>query len=366
MIRWFIKSVRALILFLVLFSATSHAAEWLLVTPQQVQRDALSAWKSEGFSGVVLLLDETNVTAVRAATASLDDASMPFHYWIEVGRNVSFANAHPEWMASPGMHEDWRKNFPKAPQARAGEVVKAFPWVPINYKDAFDAHLKRVEQLLRDAPTNHSGVLLDHLQGGPSSCGCGNLQCRWATDYHMPATGTRAGDDAAAQFVRAVQKFIGAKPVVPVWTTECEHDDLPATRRADRKSTGLCGMVGCATGSCPKEFAKQWESLTKDHRHPVALLALHNDFARTNAAFAQGPAWVPRTVAYLEDTLREEGKTSFPRSRLWLVVQGVTRDEERSARKSAANARAANVIVSRVPLDQSFEPRVVKVGDAPR
>jgi hypothetical protein len=269
-------------------------------------------------------------------------------------------------MASVGMHEDWRKNFSKLPHARTGEVVKAFPWVPINYNEAFFEHIKRVKRLLGDAPTNYSSVLLNHLQAGPSSCGCGNVQCRWATDYHVPATGTRVGDRAAAQFVQAVQTLVPNAPVVPVWTTECEHDDLPAARRADRRSTGLCGMVGCATGSCPKEFANQWESLTKDHRHPVALLALHNDFFRTNAAFAQGPAWVPRTMAYLEDTLLQETKTSFPRARTWLVVQGTSPQEERAARKAAANARAANVIVSRVRLDQSFEPRVVQVGGPPR
>jgi hypothetical protein len=238
--------------------------------------------------------------------------------------------------------------------------VKAFPWVPINYKEAFDAHIKRLEQLLRAAPTNYAGLLLNHLQGGPSSCGCGNLQCRWATDYHVPATGTRLSDDAAAQFVGAVQKLVGGKSVVPVWTTECEHVDLPVSKRDDRKSTGLCGTVGCATGLCPKEFAKQWASLTKDHRHDVALLALHNDLARTNTAFAHGPSWIPRALAYLDETLREEAKTSFPRDRTWLVVQGATRDEERAARKAAAATGAANVIFSRVRLDQSFEPRVVR------
>lgn len=353
-------------MFLLLTCLGSRAAEWVLITPDQVSRQAVENWKAEGFNAVALILDETNTATVKAAAAPLATAAMPFHYWIEVGRNVSFANTHPEWMASAGMHEDWRKNFSKTPQARAGEVVKAFPWVPINYKEAFAAHVKRVEQLLRDAPTNHSGVLLNHLQAGPSSCGCGNLQCRWATDYRVPATGTRVGEDAAAQFVRSVQKLVPNTPVVPVWTTECEHDDLPAAKRADRRSTGLCGTVGCATGACPKEFASQWESLTKDHRHPVALLALHNDFARTNAAFAQGPAWVPRTIAYVEDTLLHEAKTSFPRARTWLVVQGANASEERAARKAAANARAANVIVSRVRLDQSFEPRVIRVSSAPR
>ena len=353
--------MRALFLFLLLTCLGSRAAECVLATPDQVSRQAIENWRAEGFNAVALILDETNTVAIKGAAAPLANAAMPFHYWIEVGRNVSFANAHPEWMASAGMHEDWRKNFSKPPQPRTGEVVKAFPWVPINYKEAFAAHIKRVERLLGDAPTNHSGVLLNHLQGGPSSCGCGNLQCRWATDYHVPATGTRVGDDAAAQFVRAVQKLAPNMPIVPVWTTECEHDDLPTTRRADRRSTGLCGTVGCATGACPKEFANQWESLTRNHRHAVALLALHNDLARTNTTFAHGPAWIPRTLAYLDETLRQEAKTSFPRARTWLVVQGTTRDEESAARKSALATGAANVIISRVRLDQSFEPRIVRV-----
>jgi hypothetical protein len=351
-------------LFLVLTCFGSRAADWVLITPDHVSGQAIENWKAEGFNGVVLVLDETNAATVKAAAAALANAAMPFRYWVEVGRNVSIASAHPEWMASLGMHDDWRKNFSKPPQVRTGEVVKAFPWVPINYKEAFAAHIKRVERLLGAAPTNHSGVLLNHLQAGPSSCGCGNLQCRWATDYQVPATGLRVGDDAASQFVSAVQKLVPNTPVVPVWTTECEHDDLPAAKRADRRSTGLCGTVGCATGSCPKEFARQWESLAKNHRHPVALLALHNNFARTNAAFAQGPAWVPRTIVYLDDTLRQETKTSFPRARLWLVVQGATRDEERFARTIASDTGAANVILSRVRLDQSFEPHVVRVGDA--
>jgi hypothetical protein len=353
--------MRALFLLLLLSSVSSRAADWLLVTPQQVQRETLSKWKDDGFAGVVLLLDETNVTSVSRATTTLAGVAVPFQYWIEVGRNASFANAHPQWMASLGMHDDWQKNFAKAPQARDGEVVKAFPWVPINYTEAFNAHLQRVEQLLHNAPTNHSGVLLNHLQAGPSSCGCGNLQCRWATDYRVPATGTRVGDDAAVQFVRAMQKLVPHKPVVPVWATECEHDDLPASKRDDRKSTGLCGTVGCATGLCPKEFAKQWDFLTQGQHHPVALLALHNDFARTNLAFAHGPAWIPRTLAYLDDTLREETKTSFPRERTWLVVQGATHDDEHAARKAAVGTGAANVVVSRVRLDQSYEPRVVRV-----
>ena len=46
------------------------------------------------------------------------------------------AEAHPEWMASLGMHDDWQKRFPKPPCQRKGRA-KAFPWVPITYRETF-------------------------------------------------------------------------------------------------------------------------------------------------------------------------------------------------------------------------------------
>src|SRR5436190_834550 len=132
-------------------------------------------------------------------------------------------------------------------------------------RDAFRAHLERVQDLLRKAPTNYEGILLNDLQGPPSSCGCGNLQCRWAVDYHVSATAKQMSpDDAAARFVAEVRRALPEKRVVPVWTTECEDQDLPADRRSDKKSTGYCGTVGCAVGLCPKEFTKQWTALTKE------------------------------------------------------------------------------------------------------
>lgn len=344
-----------------LVAASLPAAEWVLVHPDHVTPQASRGWKAEGFSGTVLLIEETNAAALRVAAEALRQAAMPFYYWFEVGRSPSLAAAHPEWMASLGMHNDWQRDFTNVFRPNPREVVKAFPWVPIHYKQAFEAHVGRARRMLHDAPGDYAGVLLNHLQGGPSSCGCGNSQCRWAIDYHVSATGTPVGPDAPAQFLRAIQNFTANKPAIPVWTTECEHEDLPASKRAGGKSTGLCGTVGCATGACPKEFAKQWENLTTGHGHPVALLALHREFARTNLAFAHGPAWIPQVLGSLDETLRKESK-SFPRARTWLVVQGATRDEERAARKAAAATGVMNVITSRVRLDQSFEPRVIPVG----
>jgi hypothetical protein len=338
---------------------SSPASELVLVSPDRVNAETIREWKADKFTGVVLLLHEADNAAVARATRQLGAASLPYYYWIEVGRDAEMAKQHPRWMASIGMHEDWRKLFPAAAEPKVGEVAKAYPWVPINYKEAFDAHVTRVKDLLRHAPTNHAGILLNHLQSGPSSCGCGNLQCRWATDYQVPATGTYIGDDAAAQFMRAVGPLAGSRPVIPVWTTECERQDLPASRRADGKSTGLCGAVGCATGACPQDFTKHWHHLVKNHDRAVALLAIHNQLGRTNAAFAHGPAWVEEAVSYLDETLPKNGGALFPHERLWVVVEGRTREEELAARRAAGRTGASRVIVARVALEQSFEPRMI-------
>jgi hypothetical protein len=335
------------------------AADLVLVTPESVSAQAIRKWKTEGFSGIVLFLDETNVAGMKPAVEHLQAASVPFHYWIEVGRNSRMAEAHPRWMASIGMHDDWRKRFPNIAAPETGEVAKAFPWVSINYKEAFDAHLTRVKQLLVAAPSNHVGLLLNDLQAGPSSCGCGNVQCRWATDYHVARTGSALGDDAAARFVREIEKIAGAHHVIPAWTTECEHQDLPAEKRPDGKSTGLCGHVGCAVGTCPKDFTKQWNNLVSERTNAIALLALPYQFGRTNAAFTHGVAWVAQPAAYLDETLPKNGGARFPHERLWLVVEGSGPDEELAARKAALQTGAANIIVARVRLDQSYEPRVI-------
>ena len=88
----------------------------------------------------------------------VDRAGMTLCPWVEVARNPSMADAHPEWMAAPGgHHDDWRRRFPDAPKAKAGEVIKAWPWVPIGYAPAFDAHRERLKSLLGDLPGRWPG-----------------------------------------------------------------------------------------------------------------------------------------------------------------------------------------------------------------
>jgi hypothetical protein len=288
------------------------------------------------------------------------EGGLDLYWWIEVARNPKMAASHPRWMAALGMHEDWQKNFPNFPEPGIGEVAKAFPWVPISYREAFDAHLGRIEQLLKRAPSGWRGLLLNDLQAGPSSCGCGNLQCRWAIDYHVRPTATKLeGDDAAARFVEEVRKRAGDKPIIPVWTTECEEVDLPADKHQGRPGTGLCGTVGCATGACPQAFTGQWSALVSSHDGPIGLLALHTALQRTQKEFGGGPGWATNAIAYLDKTLPANGGKAVSAGRLWVVVEDTPNAEEATARERARKAGVGAVIVTRTRIDQSYEPRMI-------
>ncbi|HEX4591707.1 MAG TPA: hypothetical protein VH120_17350, partial [Gemmataceae bacterium] len=219
----------------------------------------------------------------------------------------------------------------------------------------FAAHRLRVERLLKQAPAGYRGVLLNDLQGGPSSCGCGNLQCRWAVDYHVPSTAT-IEPNAAAKFIAEITKLAPGKEIVPVWTTECEQEDLPAAKRPpDGWGTGLCGDVPCFD-YCRQRFAEQWAALQKDRTGSTALLALHREFQRDRPEYGGPAAWIGRAVEYCE----KQGQAS--RDRLWLVAQGydVPVEEAAAARASAIKTGVAAVVVAKARVDQSYEPRVVK------
>jgi hypothetical protein len=335
--------------------------EIVLVEAEAVTPAAVSQWKKERFNAVAVVLDERTSKAVYLdVSRKISEGGLDLYWWIEVARNPKMASAHPRWMAALGMHEDWLKSFPKFAEPGIDEVAKAFPWVPIGYREAFDAHLERIEQLLKRVPTGWRGLLLNDLQAGPSSCGCGNLQCRWAIDYHVRPTATKLeGDDIAVRFIAEVRKRVGDKAVVPVWTTECAEVDLPADKHQGRPGTGLCGTVGCATGACPEEFTRQWSALVSGYEGPVGVLALHTALQRTQKEFGGGPGWATNAVEYLDKTLPAHGEKPISPKRLWMVVEGLSPDEEATGRALAAKAGAGAVIVARVRIDQSYEPRML-------
>jgi hypothetical protein len=269
--------------------------EGVIVEPEAVTGEKVAGWKKEGFQAVVVVLEDRHEAAVLGKAArAVADHSLDLYYWIEVGRNPGMAREHPEWMAALGMHHDWRKRFPTIRPPEKGEVYKAWPWVPISYQEAFDAHLARINKLLARLPGGYRGLLLNDLQGGPASCGCGNLQCRWAVDYGVPSTAARLkGPDVAARFVTEISKAARGKEVIPVWTVECEHEDMAAEKQRPKGgwSTSLCGNVDCFD-TCRKKFAEQWSALHTDHRGPTGLLLLHREFQRDRKDYGTAGAWI--------------------------------------------------------------------------
>jgi hypothetical protein len=335
-------------------------AEAVLVAPDAVSSDAAAAWKAEGFTAVVLLLDERYpADAYKTAAKTISDGSFDLYYWVEVGRNPEMAREHPEWMAALGIHDDWRSQFPDFPKLDQGHVVKAWPWVPISYADAFAAHVARIKSLLERVPPGYRGILLNDLQGGPSACGCGNLQCRWAIDYGVPSTAKKLpGNDAAVQIVVAVKNLAANSEVIPVWTTECAEEDMALGKLPNQKwTTGYCGNVDCFH-NCFDRFAEQWSALHAKHTGPTAILSLQKEFMRDRKEYDENRDWIANMVRYLR---RDKVGRVQPKS-LWLVIQGfgVTPKEEKAARRSAQQTTADMVVVARTRIDQSYQPRTLK------
>jgi hypothetical protein len=335
--------------------------EIVLTDVAPTTRATIEKWKKERFKGVAVVLDDrTGQAACREMAEQIMQGGLDLYFWIEVGRNPKLASEHPKWMAALGTHEDWQKNFPKFPEPKVGEVAKVFPWVPIVYQEGFNAHLARIEQMIKLAPQGWRGLLLNDLQGGPSSCGCGNLQCRWAIDYHVHPTATKAeGEDVAARFLGELRKRVGDKLLIPVWTTECEMADLPAAKHQGRPGTGFCGNVGCATATCPDVFSRQFSSLATAQDGPIGILGVHSALQRTQPEFGGGPGWFTNALEYLRVTLPAHDAKAIPVDRLWVVVEGGRSGDEAIARKLARATGAGAVIVARSRVEQSYQPRLV-------
>ena len=342
------------------FAKDAKPYQGLIINPDTVAMADVDAWKKEGFDAIVLVLDERYEAAVyQKAANTIAAKGLDLYYWIEVGRNPTFAKNHPEWLASLGSHHDWRKRFPNMRQLQDGEVAKAWPWTPIAYRQAFDAHVTRIKNLLGLIPADYRGVLLNDLQGGPSSCGCGNLQCRWAIDYGVPATTEKIpGHDVAAKFLADISQIASGRDVIPVWTTECEHEDMALEKQPSHAwTTGYCGSVDCHE-YCRDRFAEQWSALQARRPGPTAILSLHKEFQRNRTEYGPPASWIKHPIRFLD----QKELKSVPHQKLWLVVQGfdVTREEEQAARAAASETEVGAVLVARTRIDQSYEPRLIK------
>jgi hypothetical protein len=298
--------------------------------------------------------DGPSTAADRQAVERIRKAGLELHYWIEIARCPELAEAHPRWMASLQGHPEWRRLHKDVPQPSADEVIKVYPWTPVLYREAFDAHLSRVQRLLADRPPAKS-VFLNDLQGAPSACGCGNPVCRWTTDYGPIVTATRLGDDAPAKFIAEVKRLIpeGTR-VIPVWTTECEEHD--------KANDALCAGVGCYKGICWKAYSRQLKPLAAEADMLGALL-LYKEFGQDVPHYKQRAGWVGHALKHgFAEQPAKHGGTQIAASRLIAVLQGwdVSDAEIQAEIDQARGAGAAGFIVSLAEIDQSWQPRAMK------
>ena len=327
----------------------------VLLSAEQASAERIAALKSERAGAVVLELRGTSMAdkeRVALAARRVRNADLGLYYWIEIGRNPALADAHPEWMASLQGHQEWRRFFRDVPHPKEDEVVKNYPWVPILYKEAFNAHLSRVERLLHELPIA-KGIFLNDLQGGPSACGCGNLLCRWTADYGPIRTATPLGNDAAARFVRAVRKLAPDSRIIPVWTTECE--------KHDGATDGLCAGVGCYRGICWKAYTAQLMPLAREAER-IAVLLPFREFQRNLPIYGSTAGWVSHALKSFATMPPRHGGKAVPARRMIAVLQGWGVSEQQVAAQidQANEAGAAGYVVSMVKIEQGWQPRIVK------
>jgi hypothetical protein len=322
-----------------------------LLAPEEVSKAKLASLKAESYTAAGIPLSESNPSAQASAATQINRSGLALYYWIEIGRNPALADAHPEWMASIQTHQEYRRFFPDLPKLKTNQVVKNYPWVPVLYEETFPVHLDRVRRLLEGKP-QPTVIFLNDLQGSPSACGCGHHLCRWTTDYGPVKTATRLPNDAAAKFVNEVRKLAPKAKIIPVWTSECEEVDAKT----------LCAGVNCFKGTCWREFTAQVQALG-DTSETIAALLPYKAFQRDLAEYGPEAGWISHALDSFSTMPMRYGTNGVPASRLIAVLQGwnVTSQQIGAQLDQAKKAGAAGALVSFVPIEQGWEPRVLDV-----
>ncbi len=338
------------------FSDISGAAkkppQGVVLSAADVDHATLSNWSGHA---VAIWLNggaakETEIAAARMVL----NAGSTLDYFIEIGRCPELADEHPAWMASLQGHDEWRRLFPDFQSLAGRQVVKNYPWVPILYEESFEAHLKRVEALLRGLPVPRR-VWLNDLQGAPSACGCGHPLCRWTADYGPVKTATPRGDDAAARFVEAVAKLVPASEVIPILVGECEE--------ADRET--VCHGVECFEGICWKAFSRQLDALSGVAPR-IGVGCFYREFSRDFDRYGGEAGWVRWTLESFSKMPRLRNGVGVMPDRLIAVVQGwdVSSEQLQAQLDQAGVAGAAEQLIVVPRLDQSWQPQVFDLPDS--
>jgi hypothetical protein len=334
-------------------SAVLPKTRTALLRGDQADADRLLQLQREGFTSIALMLTSTNAEADALAVKRIRRAGLELDYWIEVARSPALADAHPEWMASIQTHQEWRRQFPQFAPTPSNCVVKVYPWVPVLYRETFDAQLRRITQLLDGRPAPRR-LFLNDLQAAPSACGCGNPLCRWTPDYGQLKSATRLGGAVAAQFLAAVRRLHSGVETIPVWTTECEEHDRE----------GLCGGVGCFHGACWDEWTGQLNPVAAQNE-TIGVLLLYRVFERDLPIYGKQAGWITSALGFFQKMPLRYQPEGFAAGRLLAVLQGwdVGPEQTEAQVARAIEAGAAGVIVAFAAIDQSWSPRLVSLAN---
>ncbi|HVR76001.1 MAG TPA: hypothetical protein VMT52_16840 [Planctomycetota bacterium] len=299
--------------------------------------------------------DDTQPAEIDRLRENAREAGDALYLWINVGRNPRLAAARPGWVAGMGSHDDWRRDFPSAPRPGPGERIGVFPWTPIWYEAVLEDRREAIVKLLRGKTRGLAGVFLNQVQGAPSACGCGNLQCRWTVDYRMGGGPRRVEGAPAALLVERLEKDLPGVQWIPVWVAECEERDQGTI------STGHCGTVPCFSGLCWRESTKELDALAAKADGPLALLATEKLFGRDSASRGAPVSWLGLLVSELKKIPPLYGRAAVPASRLIAVIEGdgASPAERRLLEERALETGVRGVLVLVSPLDESWEPRLV-------
>jgi hypothetical protein len=333
-------------------TAPFHGA---LLAAEQITDSRLSTLKSSGVDAITVPIHGTAVSRAteHVACERIRHAGLALYFWVEVARCPELADAHPGWMASLQGHSEWRRLFKESPTPGDGEVVKTYPWVPILNKEPFAGQLSRIKALLQNRPAA-DGVFLNDIQGSPSACGCGSHLCRWTSDYGKLRTTTPLGNNAPADFVKAVQTLVPQSEVIPVWTTECEEHD--------GAHDGLCAGVGCFKGICWKAWTAQLMPVAEQCSTLGALLP-YRSFQRDLPIYGPEASWIRHAVKSFEAMPSQHQGQALPASRLLAVLQGWDMTEQEISRQIdvALDAGVNRYLVAYSKIEQSWQPRIMEV-----
>ncbi len=318
----------------------------VIVTAEQVTPAALADWKQQSVNVALMLTDEKSSVAETTAANQILAAGLKLDYFIEVGRCPELAAAHPEWMASLQGHAEWRRLFPDVPEPTDRQVIKNSPWVPVLYRESFEAHSDRIKQLLSNKPAAQR-IWLNDLQGAPSACGCGHPLCRWTADYGPIKTATPLGQDAAAKFVATIKSLATSSEVIPIFVGECEADD---------EDTICCG-VACFKGKCWRDFTLQLDALAAESPL-IGVACFYQAFERDLPRYGEPAGWVAFTIDSFSDMPQRRDGTGVTPDRLIAVLQGWNVSSEQVAAQiaQAKQVDAAGWLISLTPIEQSWEP----------